>query len=154
MPDGSLDYEDDLLAELDWVIASVHTSFRMKEENMTKRMIAAIEHPLVRAIGHPTGRLIGAPRAIPGGHREGRGGCGPHRHLPRDQRQPGPARPLRPARAPGRGRGREDRDRLRRARRERLANLRYGVATARRAWLTKADIANTRTWKQLQKLMK
>jgi DNA polymerase (family 10) len=37
---------------------------------------------------------------------------------------------------------------------ERLANLRYGVATARRAWLTKADIANTRTWKQLQKLMK
>ena len=59
LPDGSLDYEDELLAELDWVVASVHTSFRMSEEEMTERMVAAIEHPLVDAIGHPTGRLIG-----------------------------------------------------------------------------------------------
>ena len=58
LPDGSLDYEDELLAQLDWVIASVHTSFAMGEQAMTERMIAAIEHPLVRAIGHPTGRLI------------------------------------------------------------------------------------------------
>ncbi len=58
LPDGSLDYADDLLAELDWVIASVHTSFGMSEQKMTERMIAAVEHPLVDAIGHPTGRLI------------------------------------------------------------------------------------------------
>ena len=58
LPDGSLDYEDELLAQLDWVIASVHTSFGMGEAAMTERMIAAIEHPLVDAIGHPTGRLI------------------------------------------------------------------------------------------------
>ncbi|MGA7704387.1 MAG: PHP domain-containing protein, partial [Solirubrobacteraceae bacterium] len=58
LPDGSLDYEDELLAELDWVIASVHTSFRMGEQKMTERMIAAVEHPSVDAIGHPTGRLI------------------------------------------------------------------------------------------------
>ena len=58
LPDGSLDYEDELLGELDWVIASVHTSFGMGEQAMTERMIAAIEHPLVDAIGHPTGRLI------------------------------------------------------------------------------------------------
>ncbi|MGH2832869.1 MAG: PHP domain-containing protein, partial [Solirubrobacteraceae bacterium] len=58
LPDGSLDYEDDLLAQLDWVIASVHTSFGMREQKMTERMIAAIEHPLVDAIGHPTGRKI------------------------------------------------------------------------------------------------
>ena len=58
LPDGSLDYEDELLGELDWVIASVHTAFGMTEQAMTERMIAAIEHPLVDAIGHPTGRLI------------------------------------------------------------------------------------------------
>src|SRR5688500_11858799 len=56
--DGSLDYEDDLLADLDWVMASMHTSFRISEKEMTARMITAMEHPLVDAIGHPTGRLI------------------------------------------------------------------------------------------------
>ncbi|HEY5261329.1 MAG TPA: PHP domain-containing protein, partial [Solirubrobacteraceae bacterium] len=58
LPDGSLDYEDELLGELDWVIASVHTAFGMSEQAMTERMITAVEHPLVDAIGHPTGRLI------------------------------------------------------------------------------------------------
>ena len=58
MPDGSLDYEDDLLAELDWVIASVHTSFKISKRRMTERIVTAIEHPLVDCIGHLTGRLI------------------------------------------------------------------------------------------------
>ena len=58
LPDGSLDYEDDLLEQLDWVVASVHTSFRMGEREMTERIVRAMEHPLVDAIGHPTGRLI------------------------------------------------------------------------------------------------
>ena len=39
LPDGSLDYDDDLLAELDWVVASLHTSFRLSEEEQTERMI-------------------------------------------------------------------------------------------------------------------
>ena len=58
LPDGSLDYDDDVLAELDWVIASVHSSFRMGSEAMTERIVRAIEHPLVDAIGHPSGRKI------------------------------------------------------------------------------------------------
>ena len=58
LPDGSLDYADELLAELDWVVASVHTSFRMPAEEMTKRIVRAIEHPLVDVIGHPSGRKI------------------------------------------------------------------------------------------------
>ncbi len=58
MPDGSLDYDDEVLAELDWVIASVHTSFRMSAAKMTERIIRAIEHPLVDCIGHLTGRLL------------------------------------------------------------------------------------------------
>ncbi len=59
LPDGSPDYDDDLLAELDWVIASVHTSFGMDGDTMTARMVAATCHPLIDAIGHPTGRMIG-----------------------------------------------------------------------------------------------
>ena len=56
--DGSVDYEDDVLARLDWVVASVHTSFRMGEKRMTERITAAMEHPFVDVIGHPTGRKI------------------------------------------------------------------------------------------------
>jgi DNA polymerase (family 10) len=56
--DGSLDYDDDLLDRLDWVIASVHTSFRDDREFMTERLLAAIENPLVDCIGHLTGRLL------------------------------------------------------------------------------------------------
>ena len=58
LPDGSPDYADDLLAELDWVIASVHTSFAMGRREMTDRVVAAVEHPYIDAIGHPTGRKI------------------------------------------------------------------------------------------------
>ncbi len=66
LPDGSLDYEDDLLGELDWVVASVHTAFGMKSEDLTARIVRAIEHPLVDVLGHPTGRLIErrAPYAV------------------------------------------------------------------------------------------
>jgi DNA polymerase (family 10) len=58
LPDGSPDYDDDLLAQLDWVVGSVHTSFGMSQADMTKRIVAAIEHPWVDCIGHLTGRKI------------------------------------------------------------------------------------------------
>src|SRR5580658_6590094 len=58
LPDGRLDYPDELLAELDWVIASVHSSFRMSAGEMTARIVRAIEHPYVDCIGHLTGRKI------------------------------------------------------------------------------------------------
>lgn len=56
--DGTLDYNDDLLAELDVVVASPHAGLRAKPKQATKRLLKAIEHPLVHIIGHPTGRLI------------------------------------------------------------------------------------------------
>ncbi|HEY1354938.1 MAG TPA: helix-hairpin-helix domain-containing protein, partial [Solirubrobacterales bacterium] len=56
--DGSLDYPDDLVAALDWVVASVHTSFSISEREMTERVLGAIENPNVDCIGHLTGRLI------------------------------------------------------------------------------------------------
>ena len=57
--DGTLDYPDDILAELDFVVASVHSGFRQDKETMTRRVVRAIRNPHVRVIGHPTGRLIG-----------------------------------------------------------------------------------------------
>lgn len=59
MPDGSLDYADDLLERLDIVVASPHWSLSQKPAEATKRLLKAISHPLVHIIGHPTGRLIG-----------------------------------------------------------------------------------------------
>ncbi len=56
--DGTLDYPDDVLQELDVVIASIHTRFRMSQEEMTDRLVRAMENPHVDIIGHPTGRLL------------------------------------------------------------------------------------------------
>ena len=154
LPDGSLDYDDELLAQLDWVLASVHTAFSMSEAEMTRRMIAAIEHPLVDAIGHPTGRLIerrepyaldfeqifaaaaasgtlleinGNParRDLSELHARAAAQAGVTLVIDSDAHLP-----------------------------ETLANMRWGVATARRAWLTKAAVANTRGWDELQALRK
>jgi DNA polymerase (family 10) len=56
--DGSLDYPDSVLKELDVVIASVHSGFKMDGETITKRIVKALENPYVHVLGHPTGRLI------------------------------------------------------------------------------------------------
>jgi len=154
LPDGSLDYEDELLSELDWVIASVHTAFGASERAMTERMITAIEHPLVNAIGHPTGRLIERrePYAIDldavfaAAARTGTMleiNANPKRRDLSDVH----------ARAAVRAGVRIviDSDAHRA---ETLQNMRWGVATARRAWLSKHDVANTRSWAQLEKLGK
>jgi DNA polymerase (family 10) len=152
LPDGSLDYDDELLAELDWVIASVHSSFRMPEREMTDRIVTAIEHPLVRAIGHPTGRLIerrepyavDLERVVEAAARSGTFleiNANPDRRDLSEQNarlaaQAG-VKILIDSDAHGV---------------ERLVNLRYGVASARRGWLTREDVANTRSWPELQLL--
>ncbi|HET9030499.1 MAG TPA: DNA polymerase/3'-5' exonuclease PolX [Candidatus Aquilonibacter sp.] len=56
--DGSLDYDDSVLAQLDFVVASVHSAMNIGREAMTKRLIAACENPYVCTIGHPTGRML------------------------------------------------------------------------------------------------
>jgi DNA polymerase (family 10) len=56
--DGSLDYDDAILAELDLVVASVHSAFNQSREAMTARLLRAIENPYVTIIGHPTGRNV------------------------------------------------------------------------------------------------
>jgi DNA polymerase (family 10) len=58
-PDGSLDMPDDLLARLDWVVASVHSHFRQTKDEMTARLIRAVSSEHVDCLAHPTGRKIG-----------------------------------------------------------------------------------------------
>jgi DNA polymerase (family X) len=152
LPDGSLDYDDELLGELDWVIASVHTSFGMSEQKMTERMIAAIEHPHVDAIGHPTGRLIERrePYAVDLDAvfaAAARAGTMLEINANPDRRDLSDVNARAAARA-----GVTiviDSDAHRTAT---LANMRWGVATARRAWLTKEQVANTRAWLELARL--
>jgi DNA polymerase (family 10) len=56
--DGSLDFDDEILADLDFVVASVHSTFNLSEAEMTKRVIRAISNPFVTMLAHPTGRLL------------------------------------------------------------------------------------------------
>jgi DNA polymerase (family 10) len=154
LPDGSLDYDDELLGELDWVIASMHTSFRMSEQAMTERMITAIEHPLVNAIGHPTGRLISrrepyaldrhavfAAAARTGTMLEINGNP--------DRRDLDDVHARAAARAGVQIVIDSDAHRV-----ATLENMRWGLATARRAWLTAKDVANARPWRELAALAK
>jgi DNA polymerase (family X) len=154
MPDGTLDYEDDVLEQLDWVIASLHTSFRLSEKEQTDRMLRAMEHPLVDAIGHPTGRLLESREAYA---------------LDIDRVIAKAAETgtfLEINSNPDR---RDLNDVYAKAAVEAgvtlvvdsdahwprtLPNMRYGVATARRAWVTAAQVANTRPWAEVDKLRK
>jgi len=58
LEDGRMDLPDDVLAQADWVMASVHFGIKQSKQQITQRILAAIEHPSVSAISHPTGRLI------------------------------------------------------------------------------------------------
>ncbi len=57
-PDGSLDYSQEVLETFDFVIASVHSNFKMTREKATQRLVKAMEHPMVTMLGHPTGRIL------------------------------------------------------------------------------------------------
>jgi DNA polymerase (family 10) len=151
--DGSLDYPDDLVAELDWVVASVHTSFTVSAKDMTARVVAAIEDPNVDCIGHLTGRLIN--RREPYG-------------IDVEAVAAAAARTGTMIEINGNPNRRDLNDRHARLAADAgvrivlntdahgvdtLDNMIYAVATARRAWLTKADVANTRTWSEFKKLL-
>jgi len=154
LPDGSLDYDDGLLSQLDWVVASLHTSFRMPEREMTDRMVAAIEHPLVDAIGHPTGRMLGRrePYSLDLGRViEAAASAGTFLEI-----NANPNRRDLPdveARAAAQAGVRlvvdSDAHGV-----EVLEKIRFGIATARRAGLTADQVVNARSWPELQELRK
>jgi DNA polymerase (family 10) len=154
LPDGSLDYADELLAELDWVVGSVHTQFGMDERTMTRRIVAALEHPSVHALGHPTGRKIEQRPAyavdmdavIDAAARTGTFleiNSAPDRRDLHDvhARAAAAAGVLIVIDSDAHGP-------------EKLGVTHWGVGTARRAWLTPEQVANTRPWDQLDRLRK
>lgn len=154
LPDGSLDYEDELLAQLDWVIASVHTAFGIGADAMTKRIVTAMQHPLVDAIGHPTGRKIQRRQPYPLHIEQVIAAASETKTMLEINANPD-RRDLSELHARAAAEAGVmlviDSDAHRPST---LANMRWGIATARRAWLTKDQVANTRTWPQLQKLRK
>jgi DNA polymerase (family 10) len=153
-PDGSLDYPDELLARLDWVIASVHTAFRISEKEMTDRVVTALENPLVDALGHPTGRKIEAraPYAIDIERvveAAARTGTMIEINSSPDRRDLNDVHARAAAEAGVAILVNCDAHRT-----TNFGFARYGIATARRAWLTKKHVANTRTWKRFAPLRK
>jgi DNA polymerase (family 10) len=152
--DGSLDYPDDLVEALDWVVASVHTSFSCTEKQMTERVVAAIENPNVDCIGHLTGRLIG--RREPYGidvekvaEAAARTGTMIEINGNPNRRDLSDLHARLAAKAGVKILLNTDAHGV-----DTLDNMAYAVATARRAWLTADDVANTRGWTQFKKLLK
>ncbi len=152
--DGSLDYPDELLAELDWVVASVHTSFAISEKAMTERVIAAMEHPLVDCVGHLTGRLllrrepygIDIERIAEAAARTGTmleiNGNPNRRDLNEGHAKLAAEAGVRiVCNTDAHGS-------------DTLENMKYSVATARRAWLSADQVANTRAWRSFAPLRK
>ena len=149
--DGTLDMTDDELAGCDWVVASLHTAF---DREPTERMIAAMENPNVDVIGHPSARKLNRRRgadldldrviakAVETGtfleinsqpdrldlrdtHARAAGEAGVKIAVSSDGHRP-----------------------------RELPNVEFGVAQARRAWLTRDQVVNTRSWRELEKLRK
>jgi DNA polymerase (family 10) len=154
LPDGSLDYPDELLERLDWVIGSIHTSFGMEEAAMTERMIAAVEHPWLDAIGHPTGRKIETrpPYAIDMTQviaAAASSGTMIEINAAPDRRDMNEFHARAAAEAGVLVLIDSDAHSA-----KNFELLRFGIATARRAWLTPEQVANTRSWAEFAPLRK
>ncbi|MDX1953821.1 MAG: DNA polymerase/3'-5' exonuclease PolX [Verrucomicrobiota bacterium] len=154
LPDGRLDFDDQLLSELEVVVASVHSSFTQSESDMTRRLIRAAENKYVQMLGHLTGRLLLEREACKVNHHAVIDACAetgtwielnasPNR-LDMDWRLWQYAK----------SKGVKcvincDAHRL-----EHTGFLRLGAGLARKGWLTREDVINTLPLEQLKKLLK
>jgi DNA polymerase (family 10) len=149
LPDGSLDYPEDVLRAFDFVIGSVHSGFTMTEAEMTRRVVRAIENPFLTILGHPTGRLLLGRNAFPidldaviaAAAASGAAieiNASPHRLdldavRARQAKEAGVVVSINPDAHDVEG----------------IADVEYGVDTARRAWLEAADVLNARPWEEI-----
>lgn len=150
---GGMDLPDDVLAQADWVLASIHYGQKQPRQQITDRLLGALENPYVSAISHPTGRLINQREpyevdletlfaAAKRNHKLLELNANPARLDLND---------VYCAAAKGHSIPiviNTDAHTI-----EGLDCMRYGILQARRGGLTKADVANTRTWPQLKKLI-
>jgi len=148
--DGSLDFEDEVLAELDFVVASIHTSLRQEKDQITQRMLKAIYNRYIDVIGHPSGRILGQREES----------AVDLETVMRAAAETGTA--LEVNSTPNR----LDLDDLHVRRAIELGvrlaissdahhpggldSLPYGLATARRGWASAADVLNTMTWDEIR----
>jgi DNA polymerase (family X) len=151
---GKMDFEDDILKELDIVVAAVHTKFTQPKDEMTKRIISAIENPYVDILAHPTGRLIGRRDpyevdmdkvldAAKANHKIMELNAYPDRLDLNDLH-------CRKAKEKGVKIAISTDSHWT----EHFAWIRYGIATARRGWLEPEDVVNTLPLEKLLKLLK
>ena len=150
---GGMDLPDDVLSQADWVIASVHYGQKQSREQITDRILGAIENLHVSVVAHPTGRLINRRDAYQVDLDAVMAAAKKHRKLLELNSNPVrldlndvycaaakqhgiPIVINTDAHSP-----------------DELAVMRYGIVQARRAGLTKADVANTRPWVQMKKLV-
>jgi DNA polymerase (family X) len=152
--DGSLDMPDETLAERDWVMASIHSGFDKPREELTRRLVAAMENPHVDCIGHPMGRKINRrdaydvdyeavlEKAIETGTFLEINSQPDRLDLTDNHARAAAEAGVMLAIS-------TDAHRL-----HELENLRLGVAQARRGWVTADQIVNARPWREVRKLMK
>jgi DNA polymerase (family 10) len=141
--DGKMDLADDALAELDWVVGSVHSYFNLESAEMTDRLLRALENPYLRALGHPTGRILLHRESFPfdfeavAAEAARRNVCFEINASP--ERLDLSAALIRAAKAKGcKFVISTDAHHP-----KHLANMTYGVRMARRGWLEAGDIVNT-----------
>lgn len=154
LADGSMDYSEAVLAGLDFVVGSIHSHFEMNETEMTSRISKALEYSKMHILAHPTGRLlldregyrVNLDEVIDAAARAGRVielNASPHRldldwvHA-REAGRRGVMLSINPDAHSTKG----------------IEDIEFGVMTARRAWLTKEQILNTRSASEALKLLK
>jgi DNA polymerase (family 10) len=151
---GGLDLDDDVLAEADWVVASIHYGQNQSRDRITRRVVEAIENPHVSVFGHPTGRLLNRRKAYEIDMDAVMKTARKHGKMLELNAHPKRLDLDDVACAAAKNHGvpvviATDAHSI-----DALGAMRYGVLQARRGGLTKQDVANTRTWKQVKKLLK
>ena len=152
--DGQMDLEDDALAELDWVIGSVHSYMNLESAEMTDRLMRALECPHLRVLGHPTGRILLHRDSFPFDF-EMIATEAARRHVLLEinaspERLDLSAPLIRAAKA----KGCKFVISTDAHQQKHLANMEYGVRMARRGWLEASDVVNTRTAAEFTKLVR
>lgn len=153
LPSGKLDYPEDVLKELDMVLGSIHSKLKASREEMTKRIIRALENPYLHIFCHPSGRVLNMRagydfdfeavcRVAAKNKKIFEINCSPNRLDLNDERV-----------MTAKGYGikfaiNSDAHSL-----FGLNSIRYGVGQARRGWLTKEDVVNAKSWKELKKFL-
>jgi DNA polymerase (family X) len=150
---GGLDLDDDVLTEADWVVASVHYGQNQSRDRITGRVVDALANPCVDAIAHPTGRLINRRKAYEIDLDAVLKAAADHRKMMELNAHPSRLDLNDVACAAAKNLGvpvviSTDAHNI-----AGLDAMRYGILQARRGGLTKQDVANTRTWAQMKKLL-